>query len=753
MQLLYYGIVFGIVLMLSIIYVYRWKRHFDINITLIFFLITLVCLAYTLMYHAGNVSTAIVSLKIIYIGGCYLPFFITMCVFNLCRIKIGSIPRILCFAGSTIIYGSVLSIGYTPLFYRNIEVMVESGVVIIHKEYGIMHTVFYFLLGLYLLAVIAALIYTYVKQKQVSRHILLLLFLPDFFCDIGYLFNHFMQPGYEIMPLMYVFALLTYLLIVHRMSLYNVGEMAAESLEKSGNTGFITVDLKGHYLGSNEAARHVFPTLEKYRIDQPMDADSELNDTVLEWIEGFRQNENLNRTMYVKNELQPDEEIYFVSVQNLTIGARKRGYQLFLTDDTQNQKYIKLLDKYNSELVKKADVAIAADQAKSRFLAQMSHEIRTPINAVLGMNEMILRESKDEAILDYASDIHDAGKNLLSIINSILDFSKLEDGKMELIPVKYELATVINNLVNSISVKAEEKSLGFVVDVDENLPSVYFGDDVRITQVIINLLSNAVKYTEKGRISLTFKAVDLSKDQSSILVDVSDTGIGIKDEDMGRLFESFERIEEERNRNIEGTGLGMSIVNMLLQMMDSKLDVHSTYGKGTSFSFVLKQPVVDPTPIGDYTNRVKRFSDNDRKLHAKGASILVVDDNKMNLKVVKNLMKKYDIAPELVQSGKDAIERMRAGDYHIVFLDHMMPDMNGIETLNELKRQNLIPEHTAMIALTANAIAGVREEYIKSGFVDYLSKPIEIKQLEELLIKYLPDNLISDSDAEAISES
>ena len=742
-QLLYYAIVFGVVLALTIIYVYSWKKHYDINITLTFCLITTVCLAYALMYHRADTDTAIVSLKIIYLGGCFLPFFITMCVFNLCRIEIKPIIRLICFLGSTAIYSCVLSIGYSPIFYKSIESVEQSGIVTIHKEYGVMHTVYYFVLGLYLVAAMIALIYTFVKQKQVSRRILALLFLPDFFAVIGYLFNHFMSPGFEIMPLMYAFALTTYLLIVRRMSLYNVGELAVESIVQSGSTGFITLDLKGHYLGSNQTARRVFPVLEQFRIDQSIESTPEFKDNIIVWIDDFKRNENLSRTKYIKNEFKNDEQVFFIDVQHLLMGFRKIGYQIFLTDDTQNQNYIKLLDKYNSELVKKADVAIAAGQAKSRFLAQMSHEIRTPINAVLGMNEMILRESKDENILDYASDIHDAGKNLLSIINSILDFSKLEDGKMDLIPVKYELSTVINNLVNSISVKAEEKSLGFTVNVDETLPSMYFGDDVRITQIIINLLSNAVKYTEKGQVTLTLKKAGQTDDLASIYVCVSDTGIGIKDEDMGRLFESFERIEEERNRNIEGTGLGMSIVNMLLHMMNSKLDVESTYGEGTSFSFVLKQPIVDPTPIGDYKKRIKRSTDNETNLHTKGASVLVVDDNKMNLKVVKNLMKKYDISPELVQSGKEAIERMRTNDYHIVFLDHMMPEMNGIETLGELKKENLIPDHTAMIALTANAIVGVREEYLDAGFDDYLSKPIEVKQLEDILLSFLPDEIVN----------
>ncbi|MBO4346805.1 MAG: response regulator [Lachnospiraceae bacterium] len=403
---------------------------------------------------------------------------------------------------------------------------------------------------------------------------------------------------------------------------------------------------------------------------------------------------------------------------------------------------IKWQDESNRQIQEAADAAIAAGKAKSRFLAQMSHEIRTPINAVLGMNEMILRESEDENILEYAGNIQAAGKTLLSIINSILDFSKIEDGKMEIIPAKYELAGMVNNLVNSIDERAKRKSLELVTDIDETLPSVLFGDDVRISQVIMNLLTNAVKYTEKGKIVLSIK--DGGRDGDSIILNVrvKDTGIGIKEEDMDKLFESFERLDEKRNRNIEGTGLGMSIVTGLLNMMGSKLSVESEYGKGSEFSFGLKQLIVDSEPIGDYEERIVKTAPkkgSEEFLYVKNASILVVDDNDMNLKVIKNLMKRNGIVPDLALSGAEAIDLIRAKKYDIVFLDHMMPKMDGLETFAKLKEEGLIREGMAVIALTANAVVGARETYLKAGFDDYLSKPVEVDLLEEKLRKFLPE--------------
>ena len=406
-------------------------------------------------------------------------------------------------------------------------------------------------------------------------------------------------------------------------------------------------------------------------------------------------------------------------------------------------RLIKWQDSMNRRMKEAADAATAADASKSRFLAQMSHEIRTPINAVLGMNEMILRESEDENILDYSENIQSAGKTLLSLINSILDFSKIEDGKMEIISVKYDTASMINNLVNSVSGRAKSKGLEFVVNADPRLPCMLVGDDMRLTQVIMNLLTNAVKYTEKGGVVFSISASERSDTSVTLAVFVKDTGIGIREEDMGRLFESFSRLDETRNRNIEGTGLGMTIVTKLLELMGSKLKVESIYGSGSTFSFTVKQDIADPRPIG---NKIEHRSDTagrrkKEKRHFFGAKVLVTDDNDMNLKVAQNLLKLFGIKADLASSGEETIDKMQEKRYDIVFLDHMMPQMDGIETLARLKELELIPDGTVMIALTANAIMGAKEQYIDAGFTDYLSKPIELDHLKDMLIKYLPKKI------------
>lgn len=400
-------------------------------------------------------------------------------------------------------------------------------------------------------------------------------------------------------------------------------------------------------------------------------------------------------------------------------------------------------DVLNTE--KDKQKALMASEAKGKFLSNMSHEIRTPINAVLGMDAMILRECEDENIREYAMNIQNAGQTLLSLINDILDFSKIESGKMEIIPVEYDFSSMIHDVVNMIMMKANDKGLQMHVSVDSTLPFKVYGDEVRIRQVLINLLTNAVKYTIEGSISLVVFGKK-EGENVQITFEVTDTGIGIKEEDIGKLFRRFERIEEERNRNIEGTGLGMSITLQLLKLMNSELNVQSTYGKGSTFSFTLNQKIVEEEPIGDLEERIKKMPSEfhyTATFVAPDAHILVVDDNMMNRKVFCSLLKQTKCCIDEAESGMDCLELVKENKYDIIFLDHMMPQMDGIETLHHMKEISEFPcKDTPVIALTANAISGAREMYLKEGFDDFLSKPIQPEKLEMMIAHYLPKELL-----------
>lgn len=408
------------------------------------------------------------------------------------------------------------------------------------------------------------------------------------------------------------------------------------------------------------------------------------------------------------------------------------------------RRRMRILEREN-EIAKR----VAASEAKSAFLASVSHEIRTPINAVLGMNEMILRECDDDAILMYSDSIRTAGSTLLGLVNDILDFSKIEAGKMEIIPVQYDLSTVINDLVNMIQKKADDKGLKLILKISPEAPKSLYGDEVRIKQVITNILTNAVKYTEKGSVTFCIDPEKVSDDPDSVIlaIAVRDTGIGIKEEDMAKLFSEFERIEEERNRNVEGTGLGMNITKHLLEMMGTSLEVRSTYGEGSVFSFRLKQKVTNWDEIGDYEAAYRASLTSRRKYREKftapDASILVVDDTETNLTVFCNLLKRTELKIDTAISGEEGLRLSRKRKYDVIFLDHMMPEKDGIETLHEMRAaeddQN---SGTPVICLTANAISGAREKYLSEGFEDYLSKPIDADKLEDMLIRYLSDSKV-----------
>lgn len=394
-------------------------------------------------------------------------------------------------------------------------------------------------------------------------------------------------------------------------------------------------------------------------------------------------------------------------------------------------------------------VAEEAAEAKDAFLANMSHEIRTPINAVLGMNEMILRESRENNILAYAENIRSSGNTLLGLVNNILDFSKIEAGKLTIEPVEYDLSSVINDLVNMVQLKADDKGLTISLDFDSDIPKCLYGDELRIKQVVTNLLTNAVKYTEKGSVTFRIYHEKLRDDLNHVLlhVEVEDTGIGIKKEDMERLFSEFERIEEKRNRNIEGTGLGMNITKSLLEMMGSSLYVKSEYEKGSTFGFSLKQEVIRWESLGDYETAYRKLvlerKPDREKFIAPDAEILVVDDNAMNLVVFESLLARTQIKIDTANDGDEALTMAYDKKYDIIFFDYMMPKKDGIETLKEMREQKKNPNLTTpSICLTANAVSGAREQYLAAGFNDYLTKPVNSSKLEEVLMYYLPEKKI-----------
>lgn len=429
-----------------------------------------------------------------------------------------------------------------------------------------------------------------------------------------------------------------------------------------------------------------------------------------------------------------------------SVGVALLCIGFYLTVESPDNVLIELLIDEKRKVEEAREEAVMANQAKGRFLAQMSHEIRTPINAILGMDEIILRECKDTNILEYAEDINAAGQLLLSIVNEILDLSKIESGKMEIVEADYNLSKLITDLTAMISLKAQAKNLIFDIAIDNSLPVQLYGDDVRIRQILTNLLSNAIKYTKEGKVKLEIKG-EVKDNTVTLFCSVTDTGIGIKEEHLADLFEEYKRIEDKSNHRIEGTGLGLNITMHLLELMGSKLQVQSEYGKGSKFFFELKQTVTGSMTIEAYHQQKKQKQINKTQrtvsFTAPNARLLVVDDNEMNRKIFSKLLEPTQIQIDQAESGFECLDKMKENRYDIVFLDHMMPQMDGPETLHRLKEMQGHPSESAVIiALTANAFVGARQQYINEGFDDFLPKPIIYKDAEELIMRFLPSQLV-----------
>ncbi|MCR5521031.1 MAG: response regulator [Lachnospiraceae bacterium] len=420
--------------------------------------------------------------------------------------------------------------------------------------------------------------------------------------------------------------------------------------------------------------------------------------------------------------------------------GEKTGNLVSVNDVTERHKIME-------ELQRERQRADEANNAKSEFLARMSHEIRTPINTVLGMNEMIRRESLDRQILHYSSNIRAAGESLLSIINDILDVSKVEAGQMKIVCAEYETRTMFESLIDMFALRASEKGLEFETEIDPRIPVRLYGDEVRVTQIIVNLLSNAVKYTDSGRVQLK-AAGRVHDNKCELTISVADTGIGISEEDQEHLFNPFVRFDEERNRGIEGTGLGLSIVNSLCALMNAQISLKSQKGEGSTFTIVIDQDIVDPQAVGLINvseGRDRMVGDYRPSFSASGAHILVVDDNRMNLEVIRGLLKRTKVAVDTAISGAECIDKIRAKRYDIVFIDHMMPGMDGIETLAKIKEMPAgenRSENAKYIMMTANALKGARDFYVAHGYDDYLSKPVEAVALERMVASYLPGELL-----------
>ena len=690
---------------------------------------------YLLQLNTWTQDAYITALQFAYLGTIFYSYALFMFITELVRIKVPYLIKVMLVAIHALTYGSILNIKHNELFYTDIEFAVKGIFPKLHHGNGIMHHVHIGFQALYIIIGLTLLFVAYYKEKnnRVKKRLMIVilsLFVQAVFFVIYLIGVPGLSDVYDVTMLGYFFGMIIMLIAIFSFDLLGTGDIAKEYMIDRISEAIIATDAQGVVKYYNSPAAELYPGLAQGGF---MNVPDEIVRAVQE---GSR--------------IVIDDRIYVPEENSLIRDGIDYGKLYVMADETEHFKYME-------ELKQQKEIADSANKAKSKFLANMSHEIRTPINAVLGMDEMILRETKEDNTRSYAADIMSAGKTLLSLIGDILDLSKVEEGKMEIIPVQYELSSLINDLVNMIRDRAISKGLKFNINVDSHIPHLLFGDEIRIRQCAVNLLTNAVKYTEKGSVTLDVSYAWEDETYIKLKFSVADTGIGMKPEEMEELFAPYKRMDEKRNRAIEGTGLGMSITRQLLDLMGSTLDVSSEYGKGSVLSFAVSQGVVGKDEIGDYSARYNDLrtgvSTYHELFHAPDARILVVDDTEMNLTVITSLLKRTKIIIDTATSGKDAVALAAINKYDAVFIDHMMPDMDGIDTLKAIRKDGLSKSAPA-IALTANAVSGARQMYLDAGFTDYLSKPVDGIRLEKMLYELIPDDkiLAVDNMEDAVSE-
>ena len=714
-----------VAILVSLVYIFRGGSTYTQRLMLSFLIAELVHNAgYLLELWAQTEREAMIAVKTEYMGSSIVAVFFMMFLCNYCGRKEHIwFERVLLLCGCAVII-MVWTSPWHDFYYKNIE-FIDSGVYPhLVLTYG---PGFYFYMitcSIIPWAVSVWMIFSTLQNEKSTKRagkLWFIIFGASFTLVVLILYVLKVFPeGYDPTPVSMALMLTVLVIFVWNRKDFDLTRTATDTVLNSLSDAMITLDENYQVLLFNDAAKNTFPNLEMHQTVDKID------NFPLHILEGNGQEKFELGNKHYEGHMQIIRD-YEQSV---------RGYTVLVVDVTRTYEHIKELNEMREQ-------AEAANKAKSNFLANMSHEIRTPMNAVIGMSELILEESNGRKVYDYAKDIKNAAKNLLSIINDILDLSKVESGKMELVEDNYYIQTLVEDSANLIRMAALQKGLQMKVDINKDLPCQLYGDEGRIRQILINILNNAIKFTKCGYISLDVSGEYTDDDYINLQFIIQDTGIGIKNEDLDVIFESFRQLDMNRNRKIQGTGLGLSITKQLVSLMDGDIRVESEYGKGTCFVIYIKQKVVDKRTVKECpTDHMGEEKQDEREFVCPNSRVLVVDDNLINRKVAIAMLKTFGFQLKEAASGQEAIDIVKQEDFDIIFMDHMMPEMDGIEATRiirgYLKEEQKEPQ-PVIVALTANALTGARETYLANGFEDFLSKPFERKQLREVLEKWIPE--------------
>ena len=680
---------------------------------------------YLLELTAPNVEAAVTAVTVENVGSAFVPLCYCWFIYIFCYAAPPQrLLRVL--GGINFLILPTVFFNWNGIFYREFEwLSTDSGFHYVSISYGPLYLLFLFTR---ILIPYALCIYTLIKairlrsDREVSRQyktILCISTLPVIVLAayVLKLFNVF-----DLTPVTLALSMSMVVIVVWSRRNYDFRHLAAEKVLESLGDGVIALDDHDRLVSYNRAAANIFASLPQHKLGENIRVVEDFREEMLN--EGIPWSFSINGQNYECHSKQIVDE-----------NGQKQGCVILVLDMTDIKAYINEIKRVRQQAEK-------ANIAKSEFLANMSHEIRTPMNAIIGLNDIIMEECKDPDIYTHAKDVQSAAKNLLAIINDILDLSKVEAGKMELVYTDYHLKTVVGEVVGMMDMAASKRGLIMKYECDDSLPCRYNGDEGRIKQILINILNNAIKFTKEGYVKASVTGrPGPNEDEELLTFRVEDTGCGIRQEDLGKIFEDFRQVDAKRNRSVEGTGLGLAIVKHLVELMGGEIQVDSVYGQGTVVTITIPQKIVDRRTIAQVPEADREELEGAEAFTAPGVRVLIVDDNVVNRKVARGFLKSYAFELDEAGSGPEAIELVRVNRYDIIFMDHMMPMMDGIEAAAIIRRDcgenGTFP---IMIALTANAMEGMREKFLDCGFQDFIAKPLDRRELGRLLARWVPES-------------
>lgn len=689
-------------------------------------------LGYLLEVTAPTMEAALVAVKMQYLGSLAMPICYCYFAFIYCFEKVPiKILKLLVVIDAGLLV-MILTCDHHNIFYRQVEWQTTpQGHSYLYLVYGPGYVVF--MVCAILIPYVMSL-YAFVRasarrgEDMIDRKYGLILFLSILPILALYAYVMKLTQAYDFTPMVSGAVLSCVVILVWSRRVYDFGSLASGTLLNSMSDGVIALDEKKRVVNYNPAAASIFRELNSHAIGRNA-ADIPNFPKIAAGEEG-------------QIEFSLKDRFYQSHVEHISdrFGVIK-GYVVVILDMTEMRNRIEEIKQVRIQ-------AEQANQAKSEFLANMSHEIRTPMNAIVGLSDIIMEESKGRKVYSYACDIKSASKNLLALINDILDLSKVEAGKMELVNSEYHIKTVVDEVINMMEGAASKKGILLKCEYDMSIPCRYRGDDGRVRQILINLLNNGLKFTKEGYVKLTISGAPGTEPGTERLhMEVKDTGCGIKEEDLEKIFENFSQVDARQNRSAEGTGLGLSISRRLVELMGGSIRVESVYGEGTNFILEIVQEIVDQRSLAEVPAEIVKTEEELKLFVADDYRVLVVDDNLVNRKVARGFLRSYGFAIEEAASGREAVDKVRQTKYDIIFMDHMMPEMDGIEAVQIIRKD--CGENGALpviIALTANAMEGVREMFLKEGFQDFITKPLDKKTLNEALLRWIPKHRRKESD-------